>query len=203
MKVRDSVDVVMELDEKSIYSHIAHESAEDIIRIISAIDAERARLRGEEIYHRDDWDELIRERIRKGKRHTAFDFYNPTLLDLWEEKVKDAKRFKNLKMVGLAAISILLTGTFMASLLTGEPWVIIGLGAAPLIPLLFDVSREGADLRYYELAQFFIYELSALLDKFGLPAEKYRFKVYSQDYRGIKVEKRREGIFAKIVRDKG
>ncbi|RLF91950.1 hypothetical protein DRN82_01165, partial [Thermococci archaeon] len=93
IKVKDSVEVALELDEKSVYSHIAHESAEDIIRIISAIDAERARLRGIEVYYQDDWDELIRERIRKGKRHTAFDFYNPELLEVWEEKVKEAKRY--------------------------------------------------------------------------------------------------------------
>ncbi len=44
--VKDSVEAALDLDEKSVYSHIAHESAEDIIRIISSIDAERARLRG-------------------------------------------------------------------------------------------------------------------------------------------------------------
>lgn len=92
--VKDSVEAALDLDEKSVYSHIAHESAEDIIRIISSIDAERARLRGEVIYYTDDWDDLIRQRIAKGKRHTAFDFYNPALLDIWEAKVKKVKTLK-------------------------------------------------------------------------------------------------------------
>ncbi|RKX46699.1 MAG: hypothetical protein DRP38_07445, partial [Thermotogae bacterium] len=102
--MKDSVEVALELNEKEVYSHIAKESAEDMIRIISSIDAERAKNRGEVIYYEDDWDDLIKQRIAKGKRHTAFDFYNPSLLTIWENKVKDMKRIKNTFKLALAFI---------------------------------------------------------------------------------------------------
>ncbi|MFA4668957.1 hypothetical protein QDY65_00165 [Pyrococcus kukulkanii] len=186
IKVKDSVEVALELDEKSVYSHIAHESAEDIIRIISAIDAERARLRGIEVYYEDDWDELIRERIRKGKRHTAFDFYNPELLEVWEEKVKEAKRYIKLSKYLPMAILFFTIVTAIVTILILVPVVIVGLATLPLALYFHEMFKASADLRYQELVQFFIYELKGLIGKFSLDRNKYKFELYNRDYKGVK-----------------
>ncbi|MFA4663095.1 hypothetical protein [Pyrococcus kukulkanii] len=194
IKVKDSVEVALELDEKSVYSHIAHESAEDIIRIISAIDAERARLRGIEVYYEDDWDELIRERIRKGKRHTAFDFYNPELLEVWEEKVKEAKRYIKLSKYLPMAILFFTIVTAIVTILILVPVVIVGLATLPLALYFHELFKTNADLRYQELVQFFIYELKELIGKFGLDRNKYKFELYNRDYKGVKFIKGSKAI---------
>ncbi|AEC52828.1 hypothetical protein PNA2_1914 [Pyrococcus sp. NA2] len=197
MRVKDSVEVALELNEKELYSHIAHESAEDMIRIISSIDAERAKLRGEIVYHQDDWDLLIRERIRKGKRHTAFDFYNPILLEIWEGKVKAAKRsigmFKYFvgMIVGIFALTIFLTFKL------GYPVIILGLGILPLLIFASDYSKARADLFYYELVQLFIYELKEIIKKFELKKDEYPLKLYSRDYNEIEFRKSGK-VFIKI-----
>jgi len=200
-EIRDSVEVALELDEKSVYSHIAHESAEDIIRIISSLDAERAKLRGEVIYYTDDWDALIRERIAKGKRHTAFDFYNPSLLDIWEEKVKLGKRLKRLKLISYGVLGGTLLGSALVTILTGSPWIILGFSLLPLVALIRDRVRSSLDLIYYELAQFFIDELRSIISKHGLPRERYRFKLFTEGYFGVETKKTPSGIFA-VVEDR-
>lgn len=184
-QVKDSVEVALELDEKEVYSHIAHESAEDIMRIISSIDAERARNKGEVIYYEDDWDDLIRQRIQKGKRHTAFDFYNPMLLDIWEKKVYEAKRIKKIVGItwGVIGAIILLTG--IATAITGIPWIVLGLAYLPLMLYARSYRREKLDLIYYELSQFFIDEMKELLEKHALDPYRYRFKIFNYDYFGI------------------
>ncbi|WP_297470072.1 hypothetical protein [Thermococcus sp.] len=197
-EIRDSVEVALELDEKSVYSHIAHESAEDLIRIISSLDAERAKLRGEVIYYTDDWDALIRERIAKGKRHTAFDFYNPALLDIWEEKVRLGKRLKRMEKVAYVILAgvIVLTGALTA--LTGSPLVLLGLSLLPLAFAVRDRVRSSLDLVYYELTQFFIDELGVILTKHRLSADKYKFKLFTEGYFGIRTKKTPSGIFAVV-----
>ncbi|AFK22823.1 hypothetical protein [Pyrococcus sp. ST04] len=185
IKVKDSVEVALELDEKKVYSHIAHESAEDIIRIISAIDAERAKLRGIEVYYKDDWDLLIRERIRKGKRHTVFDFYNPFLMDIWEEKVKEAKRSMRIIYYSIIALSGFALLMIILSFITGYPTFVIALGVLPLAIYIFDRQKSEVDMKYYELVQFFVYELKALLERFDLDKEKYKFNLYNSDYKGV------------------
>ena len=200
--VRDSVEVALELDEREVYSHIAHESAEDIIRIISSLDAERARLHGEVIYYRDDWDDLIRERIAKGKRHTAFDFYNPALLDIWEAKVREGKKVRNLEKAGYAAIGLVLLVSVLASWLASEPYFLLGLSVLPLALLIRDVAREKLDLIYYELTQFFIDELRLLVEKHGLDPERYKFKVFSGGYFSVETRRTPSGIFA-VVKSSG
>lgn len=172
-----------------MYSHIAHESAEDMIRIISSMDAERAKLRGEVVYHQDDWDLLIRERIRKGKRHTAFDFYNPILLDIWEEKVKEAKKSLRLLKYFIAGIVGILAVTALLMVYTGYPIIILGLGLLPLALFAYDYFHAKADLAYYELVQFFIYELKEIIKKFELDKSKYPIKIYSRDYNGVEFKK--------------
>lgn len=168
--VRDSVEVALELDEKEVYSHIAHESAEDIVRIISSLDAERARLHGGEvIYYRDDWDDLIRERIAKGgKRHTAFDFYNPALLDIWERKVREIKKARLREKMAYASIAVFIILTVIATALLRQPYVILGLAVLPAVFLIWSLTREKLDLIYYELTQFFIDELRELVEKHSL-----------------------------------
>jgi len=196
--VRDSVEVALELDEKSVYSHIAHESAEDIVRIISSLDAERAKLRGEVIYYTDDWDALIRERMAKGKRHTAFDFYNPALLDIWEEKVKLGKKLKRLERLSYAAIGVFVGLTGVATFLTGSPWILLGLSVLPLAVAVRDRVKSSLDLIYYELTQFFIDELRALVSKHGLNPERYKFKLFTGGYFGVKTKRTPSGIFAVV-----
>ncbi len=200
--VRDSVEAALDLDEKEVYSHIAHESAQDIIRIISSLDAERARLHGEVIYYKDDWDDLIRERIAKGKRHTAFDFYNPALLDIWEAKVREGKKVRNLEKAGYAAIGLVLLVSVLASWLASEPYFLLGLSVLPLALLIRDVARERLDLIYYELTQFFIDELRSLVEKHGLDPERYKFKVFSGGYFSVETRRTPSGIFA-IVKSSG
>ncbi len=200
--VMDSVEAALDLDEKEVYSHIAHESAQDIIRIISSLDAERARLHGEVIYYKDDWDDLIRERIAKGKRHTAFDFYNPALLDIWEAKVKEGKRVRNLERAGYAAISFVLLVSVLASWLASEPYFLLGLSVLPLAFVIRDVARERLDLIYYELTQFFIDELRSLVEKHDLDPERYKFKVFSGDYFSVETRRTPSGIFA-VVKSSG
>ena len=200
--VRDSVEAALDLDEKEVYSHIAHESAQDIIRIISSLDAERARLHGEVIYYKDDWDDLIRERIAKGKRHTAFDFYNPALLDIWEAKVREGKKVRNLEKAGYAAIGLVLLVSVLASWLASEPYFLLGLSVLPLALLIRDVARERLDLIYYELTQFFIDELRSLVEKHGLDPGKYKFKVFSGDYFSVETRRTPSGIFA-VVKSSG
>ncbi len=199
--VRDSVEAALDLDEKEVYSHIAHESAEDIIRIISSLDAERAKLRGNVVYYRDDWDDLIRERIAKGKRHTAFDFYNPALLDIWEAKVREIKSVKRRELLGYD----ILTGTVIVSLaftLLGGPYFLLGLALLPLAFLIRDLSKERLDLIYYELTQFFIDELRNLINRHSLEPERYRFKIFSGDYFGVETRKLGKGLFAVVKTEK-
>ncbi|WP_297498268.1 hypothetical protein [Thermococcus sp.] len=196
--VRDSVEVALELDESSVYSHIAHESAEDIIRIISSIDAERAKLRGEVIYYQDDWDLLIRERIAKGKRHTAFDFYNPALLDIWEEKVKESKGLRRNYRAFLVILGGIVGVTGVLSITTLQPWILLGLSALPLALWLRDWTKAKLDLIYYELTQFFIDELAGIIEKHSLDPEKYRFKLFSTDYFDVETRKLPSGNFAVI-----
>lgn len=196
--VRDSVEVALELDEKSVYSHIAHESAEDIVRIISSLDAERAKLHGEVIYYTDDWDALIRERMAKGKRHTAFDFYNPALLDIWEEKVKLGKKLKRLERLSYAAIGVFVGLTGVATVLTGSPWILLGLSVLPMAIAIRDRVKSSLDLLYYELTQFFIDELRALVEKHGLSPERYKFKLFTDGYFGVKTKRTPSGIFAVV-----
>jgi len=199
--VRDSVEVALELDEKAVYSHIAHESAEDIVRIISSLDAERARLRGEVIYYTDDWDALIRERIAKGKRHTAFDFYNPALLDIWEEKVRLGKRLRLMEKAAYSLLGAFVAGTGIATLLTGSPVVLLGLSVLPLAVAVRDRVRSSLDLIYYELTQFFIDELREIVSKHGLKPEGYKFKLFTGGYFGVRTKRTPSGIFA-VVEDK-
>ena len=196
--IRDSVEVALDLDEKEVYSHIAHESAQDIIRIISSLDAERAKLHGEVIYYKDDWDDLIRERIAKGKRHTAFDFYNPALLDIWEAKVKEGKRVRNLEKAGYAAVALVLIASVLVSWLTSEPYFLLGLSVLPIVVAIRDVARERLDLIYYELTQFFIDELGSIVEKHGLDPERYKFKVFSGDYFSVETRRTPSGIFAVV-----
>lgn len=188
-KVEDSVEAVLDLDEKSVYSHIAHESAEDIARIISSIDAERAKLRGEVIYYRDDWEDLIRERIAKGKRHTAFDFYNPELFDLWERKIRDAKKLKRILKAGYASFLIAEVLLVALSLIHSEPYFIIGVAFLPLLVFLRDYVLEKLDLIYYSLTQFFIDELRDIVYGHSLPPKKYPFKIFTGEYFGVSLER--------------
>ena len=200
--VRDSVEAALDLDEREVYSHIAHESAEDIVRIISSLDAERAKLHGEVIYYRDDWDDLIRERLAKGKRHTAFDFYNPALFEIWERKVKEAKKIKREEKLAYALFGVAALAAAIASAVTSTPYVLPVLAAAPVLLFIRDRSREKLDLIYYELTQFFIDELGALLEKYSLPPERYRFKIFSGGYFGVSLEKRGTEITARINPEK-
>jgi len=196
--IKDSVEVALELNEKGVYSHIAHESAEDIIRIISSLDAERAKNKGEVIYYQDDWDDLIRQRIAKGKRHTAFDFYNPALLNIWEDKVRYIKRVKTLIKVAMFSIAMFLVLTLALSIFSGSPWFLIGLGALPLLVFLDSYKRERLDFTYYQLTQFFIDELRELILKHQLDNTRYRFKIFNYDYFGILTRKMGSGIFATV-----
>ncbi|ASA76788.1 hypothetical protein [Thermococcus sp. 5-4] len=196
--IKDSVEVALDLDEKEVYAHIAHESAEDIIRIISSLDAERAKLHGEVIYYKDDWDDLIRERIAKGKRHTAFDFYNPALLDIWEQKVKEIKEAKKREKGLYAAIGAVIGATAIASFFAGQPYFIIGLAMLPAVLLIRDSTREKLDLIYYELTQFFIDELAELIEKHSLHPERYKFKIFSGDYFGVETKRVGTGLFAVV-----
>ncbi len=184
--IRDSVEVALELDEREVYSHIAHESAEDIRRIISSIDAERAQRKGFLVYYHDDWDSLIRERIRKGKRHTAFDFYNPALLDIWEAKVEELKDVRKAKYFLLSLIGIGVIFSITAGLLFSWYFVLPGLGLLPLVLWVLDRAREKSDLIYHQLTQFFIDEMRALLSRYNLNPERYRFKLFNDDYFGVR-----------------
>ncbi|ASJ08425.1 hypothetical protein A3L11_03925 [Thermococcus siculi] len=200
--VKDSVEVALDLDEKEVYSHIAHESAEDIIRIISSLDAERAKLHGEVIYYKDDWDDLIRERIAKGKRHTAFDFYNPALLDIWEAKVKEIKDTRKREKLGYAILGAVIAAGGAVSIVTGQPYVLLTLALLPLAVMLHDRAKERFDLIYYELTQFFIDELRNLVERHNLQPERYRFKIFSGDYFGVETKKLGTGLFAVVKTEK-
>lgn len=184
--IRDSVEVALELDEREVYSHIAHESAEDIRRIISSIDAERARKKGFFVYYQDDWDNLIRERIRKGKRHTAFDFYNPALLDIWEAKVEELKEVRKAKYFLLSLLATTGVLLVLAGVLFSWYLAIPSLAVLPLAIWVRDRAREKSDLIYHQLTQFFIDEMRALLSKYSLDPERYRFKLFNEDYFGIR-----------------
>ncbi|ALV63905.1 hypothetical protein ADU37_CDS22080 [Thermococcus sp. 2319x1] len=196
--MRDSVEVALELNEKKVYAHIARESAEDMIRIISSIDAERAKNRGEVIYYEDDWDDLIRQRIAKGKRHTAFDFYNPSLLKIWENKVKDMKRVKNTFKLGLALIGAFITLGIALTIIYYELWLLIPLSALPLVLFLLDYKKHALDMSYYQLTQLFIDELRELLKKHGLNGEQYKFKIFNHDYFGVSIKKLGGNVFAVV-----
>ncbi|WP_461867092.1 hypothetical protein [Thermococcus sp.] len=188
-RVKDSVEVALDLDEKEVYSHIAHESAEDIIRIISSLDAERAKNKGEVIYYEDDWDDLIRRRIEKGKRHTAFDFYNPLLLDIWENKVYEAKKIKKMAQVAYFIIGLIVILTGIGTMVTGIPWIIIGVAYLPLLIYIRNYQRNRLDLIYYELSQFFIDEMRELVERYALEPSHYKFKIFNYDYFGILTKK--------------
>ncbi|ADT84996.1 hypothetical protein [Thermococcus barophilus] len=194
--VKDSVEVALELNEKEVYSHIAHESAEDIIRIISSLDAERAKNRGEVIYYQDDWDDLIRQRIQKGKRHTAFDFYNPALLNIWEAKVKYLKKVRNYVKLAMLGILAFLAVTIILSFFFDTPWFLVGVSALPLLIFFHSYRKEKLDFAYYQLTQFFIDELRELVLKHQLDSTRYKFKIFSYDYFGILTRKIGSSIFA-------
>ncbi|AIF68590.1 hypothetical protein PAP_00735 [Palaeococcus pacificus DY20341] len=188
--MKDSVEVALELNEKEVYSHIAHESAEDIIRIISSLDAERAKNKGEIIYYQDDWDDLIRQRIQKGKRHTAFDFYNPALLDIWESRVNRMKEIRNKIKITTIAILSFAGITAILSIIYREALLLVGLSMLPLLIFLREYKKEFLDFGYYQLTQFFIDELKELIANHPLDKEKYGFKVFNYDYFGIDIKKR-------------
>ncbi len=199
--VRDSVDVALELDERGVYSHIAHESAEDIKRIIASIDAERAELAGVHVYYHDDWDELIRERIRKGKRHTAFDFYNPELMSIWESKVEELRARKRRRMVWYAVIIVFMAITAMVSWLLRGSFsytFLLGVSVFPFLYMQRTRFRTRRDLIYHELAQFFIDELGEIVKKHGLDPWRYRFKIFNRDYFGVRVEKTGGEVYATV-----
>ncbi len=200
-EIKDSVDAALELDEGEVYSHIPHESAEDIRRIIASIDAERARLLGAHVYYKDDWDELIRERIRKGKRHTAFDFYNPELMTLWEDKVKELKRIKRQNLLIVTVLALLTAAAFLSSFLI-RPAFLLGISLLPLFYLQRERFRLRRDLIYYELTQFFIDELAEILRKHKLEPERYRFKVFSSDYFGVRVKHTGREVYAVVEVEK-
>ncbi|AAL81632.1 hypothetical protein PFDSM3638_07590 [Pyrococcus furiosus DSM 3638] len=191
IKVKDSVEVALELDEKRVYEHIAHESAEDMVRIISSVDAERAKLKGMTVHYIDDWDLLIRERIRKGKRHTAFDFYNPTLLETWEEKVKLAKKILRWRKYSIMGIIALIIGLGILTFFLEIPLVIFGLALFPVLFYLNDYLLQKVDTIYYELVQFFIYELRELVKRYKLDPKKYGFTLYNLDYRDVEFNRNR------------
>ncbi len=197
-QIKDSVEAALDLNEKEVYAHIAHESAEDIIRIISSLDAERAKVHGEVIYYRDDWDDLIRQRIAKGKRHTAFDFYNPSLLDIWEDKVHEAKRIKRITKAAYAALATVIAIAVVASILTRGAYVILSLTLLPLVIFIRRYAMDKLDIIYYELTQFFIDELKMLMEKHDLNPESYRFKLFSGDYFGVSIRKSGTAIYAVI-----
>lgn len=198
-RIRDSVEVALDLDEKAVYSHIAHESAEDMVRIISSIDAERAKNRGEVIYYKDDWDDLIRKRIARGKRHTAFDFYNPALLDIWERKVEEMKKLRTFVKVSYVLWGVTFAATAVLTFLYRQPWVLLGLSSLPLLLIARDVGKASLDFRYYQLGQFFIDELRGLVGKYALDPRKYGFKVFNYDYFGVSVERGKEGTVAYVL----
>lgn len=200
--MKDSIDVALDLDEKEVYSHIAHESAEDIIRIISSLDAERAKNRGEIIYYEDDWDDLIRKRIQKGKRHTAFDFYNPALLNIWEKKVHYIKKTRNYVNAGILLILILFISSIGASVLLNEPLFILGTGILPLTLFLQRYRREVLDFGYYQLTQFFIDELKQLIKTHSLDSNKYRFKIFTHGYFGVLIRRAGMTTFAIIKNER-
>ncbi|WP_456367035.1 hypothetical protein [Thermococcus sp.] len=185
--VKDSVEVALELDERGVYSHIAKESAEDIRRIISSIDAERAQRKGFTVYYLDDWDDLIRERIRKGKRHTAFDFYNPALLDIWEEKVGELRRIRMTERFLYSGIALFALGFVLVGLLFGAYLIPVGLSVLPLWVWVKDWAGERRDLIYHQLTQFFIDEMRALIEDYNLNPEEYRFKLFNDDYFGVSI----------------
>ncbi len=201
--IKDSVEAALELDERSLYSHLAHESAEDIIRIISSIDAERAKLRGQIIRYQDDWDRLIRERIAKGKRHTAFDFYNPALLDIWEGKIRESKRLRRTYRFALILLTAFIGASGVLSFFTSQPWFLLGLSLLPLLLRLRDWARNRVDMIYYELTQFFIDELGEIIKRYSLDPEKYRFKLFSTDYFCVKTRKLPSGNFAVVSLQSG
>ncbi len=197
-EIKDSVEVALELNEKEVYSHIAHESAEDMIRIISSLDAERAKNRGEIIYYQDDWDDLIRQRIAKGKRHTAFDFYNPALLSIWEDRVRYLKKTKrSLTLIALGVVLFAVLSVVL-SVFLNAPWFIVGLSVLPALALLNTYKKEKIDFTYYQLTQFFIDELKELVSKHQLDSTKYKFKVFSHDYFGLVTKKTGSSIFAVV-----
>ncbi|USH00488.1 hypothetical protein K1720_03240 [Thermococcus argininiproducens] len=199
--MKDSIDVALELKEKEVYSHIAHESAEDMIRIISSIDAERAKNRGEIIHYEDDWDDLMRQRVAKGKRHTAFDFYNPALLTIWENKVRGMKKVKNVFKLGLVLLGIFLVAGITATIIYGELWVLIPLSLIPMVIFLLDYKKNALDLGYYQLTQLFIEELKELLKKYELDPERYKFKIFNHDYFGVLTKKIGTNVFAMVKKD--
>jgi len=196
--LKDSVEIALELDEKGVYSHIAHESAEDIIRIVSSLDAERAKNRGEIIYYQDDWDELIRQRIQKGKRHTAFDFYNPALLNIWESKIEYLKKVKNSVKVAMLGVVSFLIATVILSLFSGSPWFLVGVSVLPLLVFLSSYKKERLDFTYYQLTQFFIDELRELIIRHRLDNTRYKFKIFTYDYFGVLTRKIGSNIFALV-----
>ena len=199
--MKDSIDVALDLKEKEVYSHIAHESAEDMIRIISSIDAERAKIRGEIIHYEDDWDELMRQRVAKGKRHTAFDFYNPSLLTIWENKVKNMKKVKNLFKLGLILLGLFIAGGVVATVIYREFWVLIPLSVLPMVIFLFDYKKNAIDIGYYQLTQLFIEELKELLKKYELDPKRYKFKIFNHDYFGVLTKKIGTNVFAMVKKD--
>ncbi|NJF25536.1 hypothetical protein [Thermococcus sp. Bubb.Bath] len=195
-QIKDSVEVALDLNEREVYSHIARESAEDIRRIISSIDSERARKKGFFVYYRDDWDDLIRERIRKGKRHTAFDFYNPALLDIWEAKVEELKSVRKAEYFLYAVIGGVAGALIAAGVLFWWPLIALGASIFPFAVWVRDRAREKKDMIYHQLTQFFIDEMRVLLGKYRLDPEMYRFKVFNDDYFGIRTARIGRETFA-------
>lgn len=51
------------------------------------------------------------------------------------------------------------------------------------------------DLSYYELTQLFIDEMAELVRRHGLRPENYRFKLFGNDYFGVKTFNQRSGTF--------
>jgi len=125
------------------------------------------------------------------------------LLDIWEEKIREGKRLKRAYRLALFTLGMLIGATGVLSLLTSQPWFLLGLSVLPLVLWSRDWTRSRIDLIYYELTQFFIDELKEIIKKYSLDPEKYRFKLFSTDYFDVKTERLPSGNFAVVSLQSG
>jgi hypothetical protein len=88
--------------------------------------------------------------------------------------------------------------TAVLSVLLSQPWFILGVSVLPLALWFRDRTRVRLDLIYYELTQFFIDELREIVEKHSLDPEKYRFKLFSNDYFDVETRRLPSGNFAVV-----
>ncbi len=110
--------------------------------------------------------------------------------------MKKVKALKNAEKIAYTLYAFVIALSIGLLFLAGSLIILPVLSIAPpLVLFLRGWIRDRMDLSYYELTQFFIDEMAELVRRHGLRPENYRFKLFGNDYFGVKAFNQRSSTF--------